>query len=49
LAPGDFRLFGPLSEALGGKSFKLFAQQWLEEQPQSFLLKARNEAVQRWR
>jgi hypothetical protein len=46
LVPSSFRLFGPLKEALGGKRFradtevKLFVQQWLDEQSETFLKEA---------
>jgi len=42
LSPSDFHWFSLLKEALRGKRFrsnnevKLFVQQWLDEQPQTF-------------
>jgi len=49
--PSDFYLFSPLEEALGGKQFiaedevKLFVQQWLDEQPQTFFERSINKQI----
>jgi len=46
LAPSDFHVFGPLKEAMGGKSFRSdeevlqVVQEWLHSQPKDFSSKA---------
>jgi len=44
LAPSDFHIFGPLKEAMGGKSFRSYEElhkavhEWLHSQPKDFFL-----------
>jgi len=54
LAPSDFRVFGPLKEAMGGKSFRSDeeVQQavhgWLHSQPKDFFPRGMLELPKRW-
>jgi hypothetical protein len=55
LAPRDFHLFDSIREALGGKRYraddevKLFVQQWVDEQSQTFFERDLTKLSERWR
>ena len=50
LAPSDFHVFGPLKEAMGGKSFRSDEemQQWLHSQPKDFFSRGIHALPKRW-
>ena len=55
LAPSDYRLFGPLKEALSGRRFtsdqelKEAVHAWLAAQPKTFFSEGIKKLVQRWK
>jgi len=54
LAPSDFHVFGPLKEAMGGKSFRSDKEvqqavhEWLHSQPKEFLSRGIHALLKRW-
>jgi histone-lysine N-methyltransferase SETMAR len=54
LAPSDFRVFGPLKEAMGGKSFRSDEEvqqaghEWLHSQPKYFFSRDTHALPKRW-
>jgi len=54
LAPSDFHVFGPLKQAMGGKSFRSDKEvqqavhEWLNSQPKDFLSRSIHALPKRW-
>jgi len=54
LAPSDFHIFGPLKEAMGGKSFRSDEEvqqamhEWLHSQPKDFFYRGIHALPKRW-
>ena len=54
LAPSDFHVFGPLKEAMGGKSFRSDEEvqqavhEWLRSQPKEFFSRGLHALPKRW-
>jgi hypothetical protein len=54
LAPSDFHVFGPLKEAMGGKSFRTDEEvqravhEWLRSQPKEFFSRGIHALPKRW-
>jgi histone-lysine N-methyltransferase SETMAR len=54
LAPSDFHVFGPLEEAMGGKSFKSDEEvhqavhEWLRSQPKDFFSRGIHALPKHW-